>query len=124
MQDAIKIPYMGTILTQMGFFMSSQHARIQSHAAAACVNVFDNLDEEGVIAAMPYLDNIMSKIYELYNHPKLYVQSQAVTTTSFVAEAIGNRFTKVRYILCDLSYFLADACNSIISLSLTPWSES
>ena len=84
--------------------MQSSHPRIQAHAAAACTNFFDNLAEEDIAMTLPFLDDLFTQLYQLYSHKELYVQMQAVTTTSYMSDSLGLEFTKVSLSFASLSY--------------------
>ncbi|EGV64509.1 importin subunit beta-3 [Yamadazyma tenuis] len=65
--------------------------RVQAHAAAALVNFSEAATKEVV---EPYLDDLLTNLLGLLHSPKKYVQEQALTTISAIADAAEKKFLK------------------------------
>ncbi|KAJ3394051.1 Importin-5 [Lobulomyces angularis] len=69
----------------------SQFPKIQTHAGAALVNFTEAIDKEILI---PYLDVIIETLLNFLNAGKIYMQEQALTSLSTVADRAEDGFIK------------------------------
>jgi HEAT repeat protein len=67
------------------------HPRVKAHAAAALVNFSEGCDKE---LLNPYLDSLLSNLYELLRTPRRVVQEQALQTIAVIAESAKDLFAK------------------------------
>lgn len=66
--------------------------RVANYAAAALVNFSENAKKDVIT---PYIEVIITKLLVLMGTGKIFVQEQAVTTLSTVAESAGTHFATV-----------------------------
>ncbi|KAK3690008.1 armadillo-type protein [Podospora appendiculata] len=69
----------------------SPEARVKSHAAAALVNF---CEEAPKTVLEPYLDDLLSQLFQLLQNEKRYVQEQALSTIATIADAAEQAFAK------------------------------
>lgn len=90
--DVIQKRYGSQILPALISKLSNESTyRVQAHAAAAVVNFCESASKE---IMDPYLDNLLSRLLQLLNCPKRFVQEQVLTTIAIVADAAESRFVK------------------------------
>lgn len=79
--------------------------RVHSHAAAALINFCEGVERDTLL---PYLDPIVERLLKLLNATgdpatvRRYVQEQAITTLSMVADASEVTFGKVGRTCCPM----------------------
>lgn len=71
--------------------LNSPEARVKSHAAAALVNFCEEA-EKSILE--PYLDDLLSHLFQLLQSDKRYVQEQALSTIATIADAAQAAFAK------------------------------
>ena len=71
--------------------LDSPEGRVKSHAAAALVNFCEEA-EKSVLE--PYLDDLLSHLFQLLQNEKRYVQEQALSTIATIADAAEAAFAK------------------------------
>ncbi|TLS23143.1 uncharacterized protein PpBr36_06674 [Pyricularia pennisetigena] len=69
----------------------SPEPRVKSHAAAALVNFCEEA-EKSILE--PYLDDLLSHLFQLLQNEKRYVQEQALSTIATIADAAEQAFSK------------------------------
>lgn len=65
--------------------LEASEPRVQSHAAAALVNFCEEAEKE---VLEPYLDDLLSRLLNLLQNPKRFVQEQALSTIATVASTL------------------------------------
>ncbi|KAI0219051.1 importin subunit beta-3 [Massospora cicadina] len=63
--------------------------RVQAHAAAALLNLCEQLDKTML---EPYLGVLLDKLFNLLNGGQAYIQEQALTTIASIADSAEDRF--------------------------------
>ncbi|KAG8666917.1 importin subunit beta-3 [Fusarium poae] len=71
--------------------LSSPEGRVKSHAAAALVNFCEEAEKATL---EPYLDDLLSQLFQLLQNDKRYVQEQALSTIATIADAAEAAFSK------------------------------
>lgn len=89
MQNEVK--YFRRVLSAIIPVLDSPEARVKSHAAAALVN-FCETAEKSVLE--PYLEDLLSHLFQLLKNDKRYVQEQALSTIATIADAAETAFAK------------------------------
>ncbi len=69
----------------------SSNPRVQSHAAAACINF---CDETSPAVLTPYLDHLLGKLAALLQEGPRQVQEQALTAIAAIADCVEGAFVK------------------------------
>ncbi|PRT53656.1 Importin subunit beta-3 [Wickerhamiella sorbophila] len=80
--------------------------RVQAHAAAAIVNFCEHASKEVMDG---YLDDMLSRLLQLLQGPKRYVQEQVLTTIGVVADAAEQKFSKYYDTLMPLIFSIMKA---------------
>lgn len=80
--------------------------RVQAHAAAAIVNFCEHASKEVMDG---YLDDMLSRLLQLLQGPKRYVQEQVLTTIGVVADAAEQKFSKYYDTLMPLVFSIMKA---------------
>ncbi len=81
--------YNAVVLPAIIPVLESAEPRVQAHAAAALVNFCEEAEKE-VLA--PYLDGLLSHLFQLLQSPKRYVQEQALSTIATIADSAETHF--------------------------------
>ncbi|TVY64219.1 Importin subunit beta-3 [Lachnellula suecica] len=71
--------------------LDSPEPRVQAHAAAALVNFCEEAEKE---VLEPYLDDLLTHLFQLLQCPKRYVQEQALSTIATIADSAEAAFAK------------------------------
>jgi len=71
--------------------LGSPEGRVKSHAAAALVNFCEEAETSVLV---PYLDQLLSHLFELLQNGERYVQEQALSTIATIADAAEKAFGK------------------------------
>jgi hypothetical protein len=71
--------------------LDSPEGRVKSHAAAALVNFCEEAEKT---VLEPYLDDLLSHLFQLLQSDKRYVQEQALSTIATIADAAEAAFSK------------------------------
>lgn len=71
--------------------LDSPEPRVQAHAAAALVNFCEEAEKE---ILEPYLDNLLTHLFQLLQNEKRYVQEQALSTIATIADSAEAAFSK------------------------------
>ena len=71
--------------------LDSPEGRVKSHAAAALVNFCEEA-EKSILE--PYLDDLLTHLFQLLQNDKRYVQEQALSTIATIADAAEAAFSK------------------------------
>ena len=83
--------YYDRILKAIVPILGSPEGRVKSHAAAALVNFCEEA-EKSVLE--PYLEDLLSHLYQLLQNEHRYVQEQALSTIATIADAAEAAFAK------------------------------
>lgn len=81
--------YNSVVLPAIIPVLASSEPRVQAHAAAALVNFCEEAEKE-ILA--PYLDGLLSHLFQLLQSPKRYVQEQALSTIATIADSAESHF--------------------------------
>ncbi|EHK99714.1 putative Importin subunit beta-3 [Glarea lozoyensis 74030] len=71
--------------------LNSPEPRVQAHAAAALVNFCEEAEKE---ILEPYLDDLLTHLFQLLQSEKRYVQEQALSTIATIADSAEAAFAK------------------------------
>lgn len=71
--------------------LDSPEPRVQAHAAAALVNFCEEAEKE---ILEPYLDDLLTHLFQLLQSEKRYVQEQALSTIATIADSAEAAFSK------------------------------
>jgi streptomycin 6-kinase len=71
--------------------LDSPEPRVQAHAAAALVNFCEEAEKD---VLEPYLDDLLTHLFQLLQSPKRYVQEQALSTIATIADSAEAAFAK------------------------------
>ncbi|KAH8653307.1 armadillo-type protein [Xylariales sp. PMI_506] len=80
-----------TVLKAIIPVLTSPEARVKAHAAAALVNFCEEA-EKNILE--PYLDDLLSHLFQLLQNDKRFVQEQALSTIATIADAAEAAFSK------------------------------
>ncbi|CAJ2508844.1 Uu.00g138700.m01.CDS01 [Anthostomella pinea] len=80
-----------TILKAIVPVLDSPEGRVKAHAAAALVNFCEEAEKSTL---EPYLDDLLSHLFQLLQNDKRYVQEQALSTIATIADAAEAAFSK------------------------------
>ncbi|KAJ8131391.1 hypothetical protein O1611_g2236 [Lasiodiplodia mahajangana] len=83
--------YYDVILKAIIPVLNSPEGRVKAHAAAALVNFCEEA-EKSILE--PYLDDLLSHLFQLLQNDKRYVQEQALSTIATIADAAEAAFSK------------------------------
>jgi hypothetical protein len=83
--------YHATVVPAIIPVLDSPEPRVQAHAAAALVNFCEEAEKE---VLEPYLDDLLTHLFQLLQSPKRYVQEQALSTIATIADSAEAAFSK------------------------------